>query len=100
VRERRLGPRPADQPLIDGEAAEHAARRLVARKDRHVLDPRTRERVRALEPARPAADDDDVVVAGREGTLADHALAFAEHLLVEGVRDRLELRAAEVGEER
>jgi len=69
VRERRLWPRPADQPLVDGEAAEHAARRVVARENGDALDPGARERVRCLEPARPAADDDDVVLAGWEGSL-------------------------------
>jgi hypothetical protein len=69
VRERRLRPRPADQPLVDRKAAEHAARRVVAREDRDTLDPGARERVRRLEPARPTADHDDVVLAGREGPL-------------------------------
>src|SRR5437764_912607 len=78
VRKRRLRPRPADQPLVDGKAAEHAARRVGAREDGDARDPGAGERVRRLEPARPAADDDDVVVAGREGALVypGHTLAL------------------------
>ena len=48
-----------------------------SREIRRSADPRAGERVRDLEPARPAADDDHVVVAGREGALVypDHVLA-------------------------
>jgi hypothetical protein len=67
VCERRLRPRPADQPLVDGEATEHATGRVVAREGRDALDPGACERIRSLEPAGPAADHDDVVLAGREG---------------------------------
>src|SRR5439155_7757941 len=74
----RLRPRPADQPLVDGKAAKHAAWRFVSGEDGDARDPGPRERVGALEPAGPAADHDDVVVAGRERPLVypGHTLAL------------------------
>jgi hypothetical protein len=69
VRERRVGLRPADQALVDGEPAEHSSGSGVARDDRAAPDPDPCQRIGDLQPAGPAADHDDVVLAGREGTL-------------------------------
>ncbi len=58
--------RPADQPLEEREALEHAAGAVVGR-DRRVLDAEPAEAVAHLQAARPTADDDDRVLARREG---------------------------------
>jgi len=67
--ERRVRLRPADQALIDRKAPEHAARRRVARDHRAPGNSRAGEAVRGLQPAGPASDQNDVVVARRERTL-------------------------------
>ena len=81
--DRRVGLRPADQPLVHGKAAEHATRAVVARDDGAAVDPRPGEGVRHLEATGAAADDDDVVGAWREGPLVyypAHVLAMRSRL--------------------
>jgi len=65
---RRVRLRPGEQPLVDRPLAEHAAGRVVLRDDR-VLHTEPRERVGGLQAARPAADDDDRILAGRVSSL-------------------------------
>ena len=65
---RRVRLRPGEQPLVDRPLAEHAAGRVVLRDDR-VLDAEPRECVGGLQAARPAADDDDRILAGRVSSL-------------------------------
>ena len=57
---------PAQHPLEDRPAPEHAAGCLVLRKHR-VLDAETAEAVGELQPARPTADDDERIAARRKG---------------------------------
>ena len=59
--------RPADQVLVEREAAEHAAGRVVGGEER-VVDAEPAERVARLQAAGAAADDDDAVLAWWEGT--------------------------------
>src|SRR5207302_11005591 len=59
---------PAQHPLEDGPAPEHAAGSLVLRKH-SVLDAETAEAVGELQPAGPAADDDERIAARRNGLL-------------------------------
>src|SRR5262245_5248245 len=77
-----IGLRPADQALVDGEAAEHPSWSVVARDDRAAAYPRTSKGVRDLQAAGPAADHDDVVVAVRKGThiYPDHLVAARSRL--------------------
>src|SRR5262245_9290968 len=58
--------RPADQVLEEREAAEHPAGRVVGGEQR-MVDAEPRQRVARLQPAGPAADDDDAVLTGWEG---------------------------------
>ena len=53
--ERRVRLRPADQALVDRQAAEHAARRGVAREHRAARDSGAGEAVRGLQAAGPAS---------------------------------------------
>ena len=62
------GSRPGQEALEDRPELEHPAGPLVP-GDERVRDAEPRERVARLEPARPAADDDDGVLAGRVGLL-------------------------------
>ena len=61
--------RPADQPLEEREALEHAARAVVG-GDRRVLDAESPEAVARLQAARTTPDDDHRVLPRREGLRA------------------------------
>src|SRR5207245_1240817 len=87
---------PAQHPLEDRPAPEHAAGCLVLRKHR-VLDAETAEAVGELQPARPTADDD--VRARSAEPLTENLLAVGEPLLRKHVDDVLALRSRQVREE-
>src|SRR4029453_3750771 len=63
--EGRVGLRPRDQALVDGEALENPPGRIVPRAA-GVADAERPQFVARLEPAGAAPDDDDVVVARRK----------------------------------
>ena len=64
----RVGFGPRQEALEEREAPEHAAGPVVGRED-GVLDPEAAQRVADLERPGAAADDDQRVVARREGPL-------------------------------
>src|SRR5262249_5254845 len=75
--ERRVGLRPADQPLINRPAAEHAAGRRVARENGAACDAGAGEAVRGLQAAPPRPHHHDVVLARRKRSLLYPSQALA-----------------------
>src|SRR5919106_5157738 len=73
--------RPREQALVDRRPAEHPSR-LVVRREQGVLDPEAGEAVARLEAAGSAPDDDDRIVAGREGLVRHSSRSLRRRVTV------------------
>jgi hypothetical protein len=73
--------RPREQALVDRRPAEHTSR-LVVRREHGVLDAEAGKAVARLETAGSAPDDDDRVVAGREGLVRHSSRSLRRRVTV------------------